>query len=158
MSLNDVSAQLSTSGLPKILLTHLPSQTVIQDLNLVSAQPSHRNFILGTWVKSYRPIARRQGVGDFYEQQEPAVAESRWEDCWVATDEGGYTVYAWVCSEAGNLYHAYVIPELRHRGVAKALILHSCGPGVAPMARPWPGHSFGQVNPYLLHKKEQSIA
>lgn len=152
MSLNDVSAQLSTNGSQKILLVHKPSQTTIQELLLVKALPEHRNFILGTWVKSYRPTARRIGIARFYEAHEPAIAESRWEDCWVATDEDGYTVYAWICAEKGNLYHVYVIPELRHKGVARALQEREA---VVAYARPWPfrGDQL-QVNPYLLHKKE----
>ncbi len=153
MSLNDVSAKLSTSGSPTIQLLHGPSQSVIQVLRLVKASSTHRNFILGTWVKSYRPTARKLGIGEFYDRHEPAIAESRWQDCWVATDEDGYTVYAWVCAETGNLYHVYVIPELRHKSVARCLQEHICGEN-PDLARHWPGRTVSRVNPYLLTKKD----
>ena len=156
MSLNDVCAALSTDGSPRIRLLHRPTQEVLQDLLLIKATPEHRNFILGTWVKSYRPHARKQGIGEFYDRHEGDVAVSRWKDCWVASDEDGFTVYAWVCSEEGSLHHVYVVPELRRKGVSAALIQFSTGEAHPDMARPWPYSSskLGRVNPYLLNKKE----
>lgn len=160
MSLNDVYATLSTDGSTRIILTHRPTQVALQDLLLIRATPEHRNFILGTWVKSYRPHARKQGIGEFYDKHEGEVAESRWQDCWVASDEDGFTVYAWVCAEGRNLYHVYVIPELRRKGVSGALIQFSTGQAHPDMARPWPFTSakLGRVDPYLLHKKESHNA
>lgn len=155
MSLKDVSATLSTSGSPAILLNHIPTQKVLQSLLLTQAKSEHRSFILGTWVKSYRPTARKLGLGEHYDRYEAPIAESRWQDCWVATDEDGYTVYAWVCGDASGLWHVYVIPELRHRGVASCLQLHACGNYTPDLARPWPGRNPGtaKVNPYLLCPK-----
>lgn len=87
-----------------------------------------------------------------YDVHEPPIAESRWQDCSILTDEDGHTVYAWCCGSPGALYHCYVVPELRRLGVAKALILDACGPN-PHMARPWP-FRYKFQNPYLLHKKE----
>lgn len=158
MSLKDVSAKLCTDGLtptPSIELVHLPSQKVLQSLALVPAAAEHRSFIIGTWVKSYRPTARKLGIGEHYDRFEAPIAESRWQDCWVATDEDGYTVYAWVCGDQDGLRHVYVIPELRHRGVGSELQRHACGTLCPNLARPWPGRnpSTVKVNPYLLSVK-----
>lgn len=152
MSLKDVCAKLSTTGSqPTLNLVHLPSQETLQSLRLVRATPEHRSFILGTWVKSYRSQARKENFGGYYDKYEPGIAESRWEDCWVATDEDGYTVYAWVCGETGNLWHVYVVPELRRKGVADSMILHACGTLYPDIAKPF---YKGRLNPYLLCKKE----
>ncbi len=154
MNLKGVCAKLSTSGLPAIHLIHQETQTVIQSLPLVKASSAHRSFILGTWVKSYRPHARKQGIGEFYDKFESAIAESRWQDCTVVSDEDGYTVYAWVCGGSGQLYHCYVIPELRHKLISTCTQEYACGTKTPDLARPWPGRSAGRVNPYLLCKKE----
>jgi len=154
MSLRDVCARLSKDGSPKILLIHTPKETVVQELNLVKAEARHRSFIISTWVKSYEAQARKQGIGREYAEAEPAIAESRWEDCIVATDDDGYTVYGWVCGSrnGGMLWHAYVIPELRRLRVATRLIEYACGE-LNYYARPWPFMSHARVNPYLLCKK-----
>lgn len=154
MSLQDVRAVLLTAS-QEIALTHRPTSVAIQTLSLKKATKEHRSFIIGTWVKSYRNTARKLGIGAFYDKHEPAIAESRWEDCWVATDEDGYTVYAWVCSADRCLYHVYVIPELRRKRMASCLAEFSTGSTTPDLARPMPyDGNFGRVNPYLLHKKE----
>ena len=149
MSLSGVSSQLSSDG--KIQLCK--GETVIQSLLLKPAEKQHRSFILSTWVKSYEGQARRQGIGPFYATHEPAVAESRWQDCTVATDDDGYTVYAWVCGDhTGALWHCYVAPELRRLRIATRLIEHACG-SLREYARPWPYSAHARVNPYLLRTK-----
>lgn len=167
MSLNSVSAVLSTSGSKTTLsLVHKETAEVVQTLELTKAAPTHRNFILSTWLKSYRPQARKDGIQEYYNTYEPAIAESRWQDCHVLSDESGFTVYAWVCAYRpvsgstqrsavpGQLYHVYVIPELRHIGVARRLIEAIAGDGDITYARPWPGRPKSyRVNPYLLTVK-----
>ncbi len=139
---------------PSIDLTHGGSEgSVIQTFCLGPAKPDHRSFIISTWLKSYRTHARRQGIQEFYDKHEPAIAESRWQDCQVATDEDGYTVYAWVCGSKDTLWHCYVIPELRMLGVSKALIEHACGT-LPDLARPWPYKTRSRVNNYLLKVKD----
>lgn len=155
MSLNSVSAVLSTSGSKTTLsLVHKETAEVVQTLELTKAAPTHRNFILSTWLKSYRPQARKDGIQEYYNTYEPAIAESRWQDCHVLSDESGFTVYAWVCAYPGQLHHVYVIPELRHIGVARRLIEAIAGDGDITYARPWPGRPKSyRVNPYLLTVK-----
>lgn len=155
MSLNSVSAVLSTSGSPTTLtLVHKETGEVVRTLNLVPAESQHRSFLLSTWLKSYRPQARKDGISEYYDRHEAEIAESRWEDCFVLTDEDGFTVYAWVCGYPGSLYHVYVVPELRNVGVARRLIEHACGDSGVAYARNWPGRPRGyKVNPYLLVKK-----
>ncbi len=155
MNLKSVCAKLSTNGLPAIQLVHMGSQEIIQSLRLVKASSTHRNFIIGTWLKSYRPTARKLGIGAFYDKHEPEIAESRWQDCTVATDDDEYTVYAWVCGDVSALLHLYVVPELRHIGVATGLQEHVCGTRRPDLARPWSVYRGQlQVNPYLLARKE----
>lgn len=156
MTLKETSCRLCTVGTTKTLeLIHRSTGEILQSLHLQGGQLSHRSFIISTWLKSYRPVARRHQYLVQYDQHEPEIAESRWQDCTVATDEDGYTVYAWCCGSPGSLYHCYVVPELRGIGVAKALILDACGPR-PDMARPWP-FSNRFVNPYLLHKKVTDV-
>lgn len=156
MSLSSVSAILSTVGSKTTLsLVHKETAEVVQTLQLMPSQMGHRNFILSTWLKSYRPQARKDGIAEYYNKYEPAIAESRWQDCFVLSDEDGFAVYAWVCAYPGQLYHVYVIPELRHLGVARRLIEHVAGDGAICYARPWPGRPKSyRVNPYLLTPKE----
>ncbi len=150
--MKDCSSRLSTSGSQKtIQIIHRPTGEILQELQLLPAKEEHRSFIISTWIKSYRPIARRQGIQTQYDLHEPAIAESRWQDCTVASDEDGFTVYAWVCGYPNQLYHCYVVPELREIGVARALIQNSCGER-PEHARPWP-YKNRFVNPYLLKEK-----
>ncbi len=149
MTLKDCSARLFTSGSQKtVQLVHRPTGEILQELSLSPSASDHRSFIISTWLKSYRPLARRQGIQTQYDLYEPAIAESRWQDSTVLTDEDGFTVYAWVNGSGGKLFHCYVVPELRRLGVAKAMILDACGER-PEHARPWPFQNRF-VNPYLL--------
>ncbi len=96
-------------------------------------------------------MAKRLGILTQYDIHEPGIAESRWQDCTVITDEDGFTVYAWVCGTPGALYHCYTVPELRGIGVARSLIQDACGER-PEHARPWP-YKNRFVNPYLLGAK-----
>lgn len=151
MSLKDVCATLSTDGTPRILLSK--GTSLLEQLPIVRPTEAHRSFILSTWVKSYKARAREQGIGNFYDRHEPAIAESRWMDCLVVTDDSGFTVHAWVCGRDGQLWHAYVVPDLRRLRIATRLIEHACGE-LTEYARPWPYSQHARLNPYLLCKKE----
>lgn len=151
MSLRGVSATLSSDGTNRILLVKEGQQ--LESLPIVRAAIEHRSFILSTWVKSYKGQARHLGIGSLYDEYEPAVAESRWMDCLVVTDDTGFTVHAWVCGRDGQLWHVYVVPELRRLRVATRLIEHACGE-LREYARPWPYSAHARVNPYLLRTKE----
>ncbi len=124
----------------------------LETLPVVPAGMGHRSFILGTWINSYKGNARKQDLRDFYSKHEPAIAESRWQDCWVLTDDGDYTVHAWVCGHEGRLWHCYVVPELRRLRIATRLIEFACGE-LKEYARPWPYSAHARVNPYLLRAK-----
>ncbi len=149
-----VSSQLSKSGSPAILL--VKDSKTLETLPIVQATSEHRNFILSTWVRSYESQARSQGIGPQYAKHEPAIAESRWGDCLVVTDDGGFTVHAWVCAGEGALFHVYVVPELRKLRIATRLIEFASG-GLKEYARPWPYAAHAKVNPYLLRAKEQPL-
>jgi len=157
MSLSAASARLSLSGTPAIELVKRLEPTkgdvVLATLPIASAQLDHRNFILGTWIRSYKPQARHHGIGVMYDLYEPKIAESRWEDCYVLTDDEGFTVHAWVCGYEGKLWHCYVVPELRRMRIATRLIEFACGK-LEEYARPWPYSAHARVNPYLLRTKE----
>ncbi len=150
MSLNGVLSSLSNDGSPAILLQK-DGQT-LETLPIVDAKHTHRSFIISTWLKSYESQARKQGLREFYSRHEPAVAESHWEGCKVLTDDGGFTVHAWVCGTDGKLWHCYVVPELRRLRLATRLIEYACGP-LKEYARPWPYSAHAKVNPYLLGEK-----
>lgn len=124
---------------------------MLETLRVIPADSRHRNFIIGTWLKSYAPNARRQGIITFYDAHEPRIAETRWQDCLVLTDDDGYTIHGWVCGVRGKLWHVYVVPELRRIRVATRLIELACGK-LEEYARPWPYAAHARVNPYLLHE------
>ena len=153
MSLKGVSATLSNDGRPRILLTKEGKS--LESLPIHRAGCDHRNFILSTWVKSYRSAAKDQGILHLYNEYEPAIAESRWMDCLVVTDDTGFTVHAWVCGHDGQLWHVYVVPELRRLRIATRLIEHACK-GLKEYARPWPYSAHARLNPYLLRTKEDN--
>ena len=150
MNLSGVSSVLSSDGLPTILL--MKEGKVLETLRLVQAEQQHRSFILSTWVLSYKNHAREQGYGPFYATEEPKVAESRWQDCWVLTDDDGFTVYGWVCGNDGKLWHCYVAPSIRKLRVATRMIEFACGE-LKEYARPWPYSAHARVNPYLMRTK-----
>lgn len=151
MSLKGVSSALSDDGTSAILLQR--DGMTLETLPIVRATKAHRSFILSTWVKSYRHQAREHGFGGFYDEYEPAIAESRWMDCLVVSDDTGFTVHAWVCGRDGQLWHCYVVPELRKLRVATRLIERACGE-LKEYARPWPYSAHARVNPYLLRTKD----
>lgn len=136
--------------MPAILLTK--EGVTLETLPLIAARSEHRSFILSTWVKSYESQARKQGLREFFAKHEPAIAESRWADCVVLTDAGGFTVHGWACGKDGQLWHCYVVPELRKIRVATRLIEFTCGE-LKEYARPWPYAAHARVNPYLLRAK-----
>ncbi len=150
MNLSGVSSVLSRDGSPAILLTK--DNVTLETLPIVPASAAHRSFILSTWIKSYENQARKQGIGPQYAKHEPEIAESRWQDCWVVTDDDGYTVHAWVCGYEGQLHHIYVQPKLRKLRIATRLIEFATGE-LREYARPWPYSAHARVNPYLLRAK-----
>ncbi len=152
MSLKGVSSQLCRSGSPTIVLVKEDKE--LETLPILPANHDHRSFILSTWVKSYRSQARKQGIGQFYDKHEPEVAEARWQDCWVVSDDGGFTVHAWVCGRDGQLWHVYVVPELRRLRIATRLIEFATGE-MKEYARPWPYSAHARLNPYLLGQRRQ---
>ena len=133
-------------------LIHQPTGEILQTLQLGYPTQDHRSFIISTWLKSYRSQARKQGIQEFYDKHEPEIAEYLWQSCTVATDEDGFTVYAWVCGKPGSLRHAYTIPELRMYGVCKALTEYVCGESW-DLVRPWPFRTSRRINPYALGDK-----
>lgn len=147
MSLRDVRAALVDRE--KVSLIHQPTQKTVQDLRLVPASDEHKGFILSTWITHACAIARKSGVRrEFYMPAETAIAESRWRDCKVATDDDGFTVYAWACGDLdGTLWNVYVVPELRRLGLASCLITASCGE-LKAYARRWPFMAHAPLNPY----------
>lgn len=150
--LRNVSSVLSSDGTHPTLQL-VKDDVVLETLRIIPAEQQHRSFIIGTWVKSYESQARKQGIPkDVYAKHEPPIAESRWQDCKVLTDDDGYTVHAWVCGGDGDLYHCYVVPELRKMRIATRLIEHATG-GLKFYARPWPYAAHARTNPYLLRAK-----
>lgn len=128
-------------------------------LPLGKATSKHRNFILSTWVKSHLPALRKTatqtGTVDLERlvQQESTAAENLWGTGRVVHGpEDDYTVYAWIVGECGRLDYIYVVPELRRKGVARALIAHVCNSGYE-YGRHWPYKEIpcgGKFNPYVL--------
>jgi GNAT superfamily N-acetyltransferase len=119
---------------------------------------THRNFILATWVKSYLPTLRKWlGDSKALTLAEASCAETLWEQTLIVTSEDGFTVHAWVAGQPGVLHYVYVPPDLRGKGIARALIQHVCG-HTFEYGRPWPfkkAPNGGSYNPYLLGSKPE---
>lgn len=160
------SARVSLGGQNTSLeIIHRPTEKVIETLPVLNAGPAHRSYILSTWVRSYTPTIRKLRIGQpgmplldcidqsVYLKEEPRVAESLWQKTHIVSSDDGFTIFAWVCGVPGLLWHCYVTPELRTKGVARALIEHVCGPETE-YARPWPlerkPKCLKKYNPYLL--------
>lgn len=150
MSLTGIFARLSSDM--HLELVHRETGKVVERLPVVPATEEHRAFILATWVRSYASTARKLLSRAVYTAGEPRVAERLWPKTFVVTSpDDSYTIHAWVCGEPGKLYHCYVIPQLRRKGIAGALIEGLCGRNVE-IARPWPYEANPRwtLNPYLL--------
>ncbi len=89
----------------------------LQDLGLrlIKATAVHRNFIMSTWVISASDAAARRGV-------RRSLAREREDD--------------WLVGKHGLLRWGYVPPELRHRGLFRAMVRQVCGKDVSYTRRP----------------------
>lgn len=120
----------------KLLVCRSSDPKPLVELSIVQATQEHRSFIISTWVRSYQAEARKWMPRDMYNAEDAAVAERMWDKCHVVTSDG-YTIVAWVCAHNGVLHHCYVIPDMRRKGVCRALTDHLLGTTVT-IARPWP--------------------
>jgi GNAT superfamily N-acetyltransferase len=133
-------------------LVHRESGSVVETLPLLPATEEHRAFILATWVRSYAATARKLVSRAVYTTGEPRIAERLWPKTYVlVSPDDSYTIHAWITCEPGKLYHIYVIPELRRKGIADALIRKLVGHKVE-YAKPWPydAPKSWTFNPYLV--------
>lgn len=161
MSLKDVSAKLSDNGL-KLLLNK--DDKTLAELDVGYAQNAHRNFIISTWVKSISPDF---GVHrTVHNAMEAELAEVNWDKSIVVTSgDDKFTVHAWLC--AGVVPHilgstvllqAYVQPDLRQKGVLKAILERFANgdivyPRQLPNTLTWSSTANKWTyNPYLLGK------
>lgn len=137
-----------------------PSLTLADGLELPirGATELDRAFILSTWVKSYSQFLRKW-LSPALVEEEVRQAEVLWNKATVlGMPDDEFTVLAWVCASAATLHYVYVPPELRNKGIARALIQHACGP-TFQHGRPWPFKgkvTGGTYNPYLLGREPES--
>lgn len=134
-----------------IELFRLEDSMPLAELQVVPATTDHRNFILATWVRSYASTARKFMGRKDHSLFDGMVAEKLWTRCRVATSDG-FTVQAWACIEGPVLHHCYVIPEMRGRGMLRALLRIGQVP-VTTISRPWPreaGLTGTTYNPFLI--------
>lgn len=146
MLLNGVRATVDTEGVKLVRQGDL-----LATLPLVKAREEHRSFIISTWVRSGIQLAKLNNISRaVYLEEEPKVAESRWQDCYVVGDpEDDFVVLAWICGSVGMLHHVYVVPEFRRKGIAGGLIEVFCGKEVqTARAWPYPGKQHWVYNPY----------
>lgn len=165
MTSSHVFSAVSGNGL--LMLKHKETDKVLETLRLIQAKPEHRSFILSTWVKSYAPTIRRYRAFvldsspnlihyDTYMEEEPLVAEAQWENSLVAVDmNDDFVIHAWVCGSPCKLWHVYVPPPLRQKGIARALIKEQCGEQLG-YSKPWPFRHVPigwKYNPWLNQQK-----
>lgn len=156
MASNVISYDSSETGTKKAYLRVVDGDSDEVTLPLTQAGPQHKSFILATWVKSYQSVLRKwlgaENLREF-SAMEAKQAETLWgRTCIVGAPDDDFVVHAWVCGSPGRLDYVYVPPELRGKGVARALIHHVCG-YTFEYGRPWPfrkAPSGGTYNPYLL--------
>ncbi len=155
----DFTAEVTESY---VILSSKASSKIIERLPIVIATQEHRNYILSTWVRSYEAYARKVVVSggasgtihvpsDTYRSGESAVAELHWEKCHVVTGTDSYTIHAWVCATKGNLWHVYVPPQLRGKGIAKGLVGRFAGSHYLvskPLPYKFSGHAV-HYSPYM---------
>lgn len=138
----------------------LKIQTEGEELNLpiIPATKAHRSYILSTWVKSYVSVVRNGHANvdlSIYLREEPKVAEALWHKSLVISGENDpFIIHGWICSEPNILHFVYIPPELRGKGIAKALTYHYAGPSYE-YGRRWPFKKAGLIdngvfNPYIL--------
>ena len=121
---------------------------------LFRLRPHHDSdvaFIASTWVHSYKQAEIPSG----YLWQHSHVVDKLLARCGALVfcrKEHEQTLHAWVCAERDWLHYVYVGKELRHQGLAKALILGGMKayPQRIYCSHRWPGAGSRFVfNPYL---------
>lgn len=117
-------------------------RTNLQDLGLrlVRATAVHRNYIMSTWVISAADAAARRGIRrSLARQREDDCAKLSYNDglVYVLTDGVDDTViHGWVAGKHGLLIWGYIPPELRHKGIFRAMVRQVCGREVSYTRRP----------------------
>jgi GNAT superfamily N-acetyltransferase len=119
-----------------------------------------RPFVAATWGKSYAPIARKMGMlSSVFYAEHPRVVDATLERADVVvlcSQRVPSTIFGWACGEPGLLHWAYVVPELRGRGVGRRLIVAVTGVASteAPLVishRPARLSQRLVFNPYRIH-------
>jgi hypothetical protein len=137
----------SAPGLPIISLDGEP-------LAIRGYEPGDRSFVLSTWVQSGRLTSHTSR--DVYLAHEPRLAERLVRECPVlvlCSPRRTSTILAWACIDGDVLHFAYVVPELRRRGVLKALVVAARGeyPARVDCSHRLPfGSARFRFNPYVL--------
>jgi GNAT superfamily N-acetyltransferase len=129
---------------------------LVQALTMRPAMGQDRNFILGTWMRSY-PAPTLGAPAAVVRAGEAALSEQLWSLSSVLVAEDDYTILGWACGRPGELYAVYVVPELRGIGVGRELIGSFREPGrPLDLLRPWPGRPLAnsRYNPYCLYMRD----
>ncbi len=99
---------------------------VIRDI-----EPDDRNFIIATWVRSYKPLARVNS-SDVYEWGQRELIRRlllAHRVCVACQSDVPSSILGWVCAEPKNrtVHYAFVRQELRDIGIARKLITEALG-------------------------------
>lgn len=110
-------------------------------------RPEDRRFIVPTWVKSLaysrRGVARIDTMRRYWSIVDRIVDATDTRIIVLASDESARTLHAWAAGDGNCLHYAYVPPELRRAGLARACITALFGsyPEQIPITHAWPFES-----------------
>jgi hypothetical protein len=101
-----------------------------EPLHLRPIEPRHENYVLETWVKTWRDMWRGSGVPEeLIVRGVRPIAEGLLRHTIVAvTERSPATVHAWICGEPGAVFFLYLPHELIHTPLRMQIVNAVCRP------------------------------
>lgn len=95
-------------------------------LQIRAALPQDHNFILATWLKSYRELVMQKPVPErdiyFREHQKKIKEKLESAKCLVATTDDSDQICGFICYESDAVHYVFVKTVFRRYGIANKLL------------------------------------
>jgi hypothetical protein len=88
-------------------------------------KPSDRNFVIDSWVRSYRGSTSALIPESIYFDSQRRLINALLERCQITIagfDEDPDTILGWACTSSSAIHYVWVRPQFRKQGIAKAML------------------------------------